>query len=70
MNIFRPIDQIQRQYTQPVAPVEFFETKKRQEINSQNPFNFISQTDSSKKYHLLHPDVSRSQIGGKLDLMG
>ena len=70
MNIFQPIEQVQRQYTTAVQPVQFFETQKRQEINSQNPFNFISQTDSAKKYNLFHPNVSYSQKGAKLDLMG
>ncbi len=70
MNLFRPMDELQRHYKSTVNPVQFFEPKEKQEIDSQNPFNFISQTDSAKKYHLLHPDVSYSDKGGKLDLMG
>lgn len=68
--MFRPIEEVQRQYTTAIQPVQFFEARNRQNMQSQNPFNFISQTDSSKTFHLLHPNVSNSQYGGKLDLMG
>ena len=63
------IDEVQRRYTYAVQPVQLFETRKTDTKN--NPFDFLSknQTDLNG-YNLLHPNVSKSAIGSKLDFLG
>jgi hypothetical protein len=67
--MFNRIDEVQRQYTYAVQPVKLFETQKNNPFAQKNSFGINSQTNSSE-FNLLHPNVSNSQSGGKLDLMG
>lgn len=66
--MFSKINQVQRQYMYAVQPVKLFEADNKQaQKNSLNPF---SDKTNFSQYTLLHPNVSNSSTGAKLDLMG
>lgn len=65
--MFNPIDEVKRQYTYAVQPVQFFETKNSQ-MAQKNSFDFVKQTNNSV-YNLFHPNITNSSSGNKLDLM-
>lgn len=65
--MFKAIEEVKPQYLFAVQPVQLFETKKAKKA-SDNPFEKLLQTNNSN-YNLLHPNVSNSKTGKKLDLM-
>lgn len=62
------INEIKPQYIYAVQPVKLFETEnsKQAQKNLLSLFNTSNGTD----YNPFHPDVSNSEKGNKLDLMG
>jgi len=67
--MFDKINQVQRQYTYAVQPVKLFETENSQAAQKSS-FDFFNKQTNSSAYSLLHPDVSNTLSGSKLDLMG
>lgn len=67
--MFNKINQVQRQYTYAVQPVKLFEADKNKHAQK-NSFNPFSEQTNFTQYTLLHPNVSNSASGAKLDLMG
>jgi len=66
--MFNKIEEIQRQYTYAVQPVKLFETQNNQAVQK-NMFDFAKQIKQSAN-NPLHPDVSNTNKGGKLDILG
>ena len=66
--MFKAIDQVQRQYTYAVQPVQLFETKKS-DIAQKSSFDFINQMVQNG-HNPFHPDVSNTKCGNKLDFLG
>ncbi len=68
--MFNSIDQVKRQYTYAVQPVQLFETKNsRAAEKNALDFSFISRMNQTGN-NPFHPDVSLTHKGQKLDLMG
>ena len=64
------INEVQRQYMYAVQPVRLFETKNSKAAQKDAfDFSFISQMKSNGN-NPFHPDVSNSEKGNKLDIMG
>ena len=51
-----------------VQPVKLFETRNSQEAQKSS-FDFINQANKSG-YNPFHPNLSNTDKGGKIDLMG
>lgn len=66
--MFNPIYEVKRQYMYTVQPVKLFETQNSQAAQK-NSFEISNQTNKSS-YNLLHPNVSNSSSGKKLDFLG
>ena len=66
--MFNAIDEVKRQYTYAVQPVKLFETHNSQ-MAQKRSFDFINQAKQSG-FNPFHPNVSNTDKGGKLDLMG
>lgn len=66
--MFNKINEVQRQYTSAVQPVQLFETRNNKPAKD-NTFAFIDDM-KQKGYNPFHPSVSNSEKGKKLDLMG
>ena len=63
------IEEIKRQYTPIVQPVRLFETRN----NKQNPHKELSEfinTINNSSNNPFHPDISNSEKGRCLDIMG
>lgn len=67
--MFNAIDEIKPQFMYTVQPVKLFETQNNNAANK-NSLDFLNQTNNSSTYNLFHPDISNSQKGKHLDLMG
>ena len=67
--MFNTIDEIKRQYIYNVQPVKLFETQNNVAAQK-NSLDYLNQTNKSSTYNLFHPDVSNSEKGGHLDLIG
>ena len=67
--MFNKINEVQRQYTSAVQPVQLFETKNNKPTKDNNPFAFIDEMKQNG-YNPFHPSVVNSEKGKKLDLMG
>lgn len=65
--MFKPIQEVKRQYTYAVQPVKLFETKNSQ-IAQKNSFDFINQMNKSG-HNPFHPNISNTQKGNRLDIM-
>lgn len=66
--MFNKIEEIQRQYTYAVQPVKFFETQNNQAAQK-NMFDFTNKINQSGN-NPFHPDISNTNKGGKLDILG
>ena len=66
--MFNKIEEVQRQYTYTVQPVKFFETQNNQAAQK-NMFDFTNKITQSKN-NPFHPDISNTNKGGKLDILG
>ena len=66
--MFNAIDEVKRQYMYTVQPVKLFETRNSQEAQKSS-FAFINQANKSG-YNQFHPNLSNTDKGGKIDLMG
>jgi len=66
--MFNKIDEVQRQYTYAVQPVKLFEAR-NSESAQKSSFDFINQLNKSG-HNPFHPNVSNTDKGAKLDLMG
>lgn len=66
--MFNAIDEVKRQYLYTVQPVKLFETKNSQQAQK-NSFEFINQANKSG-FNPFHPNLSNTNKGEKLDLMG
>ena len=67
--MFNTIDEIKRQYIYNVQPVKLFETQNNAAAQK-NSLDYLNQTNKSSTYNLFHPDVSNSEKGRHLDLIG
>ena len=66
--MFNSIEQVQRQYTTAIQPGQLFETRNNKAAQ-QNTFEFVEQLKKSG-HNPFHPDVSNSEKGGRLDILG
>lgn len=62
------IEEIQRQYMYAVQPVKLFETQNNQAAQK-NMFDFSNRINQSTN-NPFHPDISNTNKGGKLDILG
>lgn len=62
------IEQIQRQYTTAIKPVQLFETR-NSTIAQQNSFEISAHLKLTGN-NPFHPDISNSNKGNRLDIMG
>ncbi len=62
------INEIKPQYIYAVQPVKLFETEDTKRANKQ-AFNFGNEQIQTN-YNPFHPNVSNSEKGNRLDLMG
>lgn len=64
--MFNSIEQIQRQYTTAIQPIQLFETKKSNDTQK-NSFEFVNKLKMSGN-NPFHPDISNSHKGNRLDI--
>lgn len=62
------IEEIQRQYMYAVQPVKLFETQNNQAAQK-NMFDFSNRINQSTN-NPFHPDISNTNKGGELDILG
>ena len=65
------INEVQRRYTYAIQPVQLFETDKTNNAKKSSS-NFLTKDHQTNLYgyNLLHPNVSNSSSGSKLDFLG
>ncbi|MBE7712336.1 MAG: hypothetical protein E7Z87_01175 [Cyanobacteria bacterium SIG26] len=64
------IKEVQRHYTYAVQPVQLFETGQTKHIKKSSSDFLMKDQMNLYGYNLLHPNVSNSSSGSKLDFLG
>ena len=64
------INEVQRQYTTAIQPVQLFEVGQNHYTKKSSPNPFDKDKMNFNTYNLLHPNVTNSTSGSKLDLLG
>ena len=67
--MFNAIDEVKRQYTYAVQPVQLLGEQKNSKAAQTNSFDFINKISETGN-NPFHPDVSNSEKGSRLDIMG